>query len=119
MPKHRRWRGRKKAIVIALAGVLVTAAAFWIGTRTDGKDTCDHAIVTRAVSPDGAWEAVVDEATCGVGWFAMDVTAGVRLISGTDPARTSDVLGVDTGGNADERPHLAWIAPNLTKGHCS
>ena len=78
-----------------------------------GGDSCEVAIVGRVSSPDGAWDAVLNEATCPVGLGGMDITTGVHLVSTRDPARTVVLLGVDTGGHEDERPRLAWTAPDV------
>ena len=43
----------------------------------------------------------------------MDIATRVRLVSARDPARTVVLLGVDTGGHEDERPRLAWTAPDV------
>ena len=94
------------AVLLALLAVL------WAATE-DWRDTCEHAILTRVPSPDGAWEARVDEATCEVGPWMMDITAEVHLVSTRDPARFAVLLGVDTGGHEKERPRLAWTAPDV------
>jgi len=100
-------------MALGLGAVLLTSlAAVWAMTG-DGKDTCEHAIVARVPSPDGAWEARIDEAVCLFGFGTGAVVAGVHLVSTRDPARSADLLGVQTGGNEDERPILAWTAPDV------
>lgn len=74
-------------------------------------DGCTHAIVARQVSPDRAWQAVVDEATCDAGPYALNITATVRVGPLSSVGGVS-VLGVDTGGHAEDRPHLAWSDAN-------
>jgi len=104
-------------MALGLGAVLLTLlAAVWAVTGDgdgDGKDTCEHAIVARVPSPDGAWEARVDEAVCLFGFGTGAVVAGVHLVSTRDPARFADLLGVDTGAHEDERPRLAWTAPDV------
>ena len=113
MLKHVLWHKRKRlGVVTGSAGSFLIVMAFWIGIGTKGGDTCEHAVITRVVSPDGAWEAVVDEATCEVGLGGADITAGVQLVSTRDPTKVGDVLGVDTGGHTEERPRILWTAPN-------
>ena len=109
--QRRGWR-----LALGLGAVLLTLLAVvtvvWVATG-DGKDTCEHAIVARVPSPDGAWEARVDEAVCLFGFGVGAVVAGVHLVSTHDPARSVDLLGVDTGAHEDERPRLAWTAPDV------
>jgi len=106
--RRRRWR-----VALGLSAVPLTLlAAAWAVTG-DGKDTCEHAIVARVPSPDGAWEARVDEAVCLFGFGVGAVVAGVHLVSTRDPARSTDLLGVDTGAHEDDRPRLAWTAPDV------
>ena len=105
---------RKQAIIaVALAGGFLIVATLWIESGTKGGDTCEHAVIERAVSPDGAWAAVIDEATCEVDWGGTDIIAGVQLVSMRDPTMIGDVLGVETGGHADMRPRVAWNMPNI------
>jgi len=105
--QRRRWH-----VALGLGAVLLTLLAA-VMARTWGEDTCEHAIVARVPSPDGTWEARVDEATCPVALGGMDITAGVHLVSTHDSARIVVLLGVDTGGHDDERPRLMWTAPDV------
>ena len=66
-----------------------------------GVAPCENAIVARLPSPDGAWEAVLDQSICPVGLGGASIVAGVNLVSTRDPARTAVLLGVDTGGHPD------------------
>jgi len=115
-PGPARRRGRRLALALG-AALLTLLAVVWAvtgdGVTGDGKDTCEHAIVARVPSPDGAWEARVDEAVCLFGFGVGAVVAGVHLVSTRDPARSVDLLGVDTGAHEDERPRLAWTAPDV------
>ena len=78
------------------------------------RPRCTNAVLDRLPSPDGAWIAVIDEDTCDVGLLAMtDITAGVNLVSTKPPLRDIAVLGVDTGGHDDDRPRVAWSAPDV------
>ena len=127
MPGHvRRPRPWLVALSLASVALLVSfgamlASAAWpalLGTLLaiaagDGKDACEEAIVARVSSPDGMWEARVDEIACLYGMGVGAVTAGGGLVSTRDPARTAVLLGVDTGGHGDERPRLAWTAPDV------
>ena len=107
------------ALLVSLGAVLANAALpALLGillaiTSGNGEDSCQEAIVARVPSPDGAWEARVDETACLYGMGVGAVTAGVNLVSTRDPARTAVLLGVDTGGHDDERPRLAWTAPDV------
>jgi hypothetical protein len=100
-------------MALGLSVVLLTLlAVVWAATE-NWRDTCEHAILTRMPSPDGAWEARVDEDVCMFGLGGGAVVAGVQLVSTRDPARSADLLGVQTGGHEDERPRIAWTAPDV------
>ena len=89
--------------------VFVVIVMLLSATRTAiaADDRCRHAIVMRAVSPDRVWQAVVDEADCGAGPYASDITATLRVGPVSSAAGVS-VLGADTGGHVEDRPRLAW-----------
>ena len=55
----------------------------------------------------------MDEAVCLYGFGVGAVVAGVHLVSMRDPARSADLLRVDTGAHEDERPRVAWTAPDV------
>ena len=111
MPGPARRRGRRMAL--GLGAVLLTLLAVVWAVPGGREDTCEHAIVVRLPSPDGAWEARVDEATCEVGLSGAAIVAEAHLVSTRDPARFADLLGVQTGGHEDDRPRLAWTAPDV------
>ena len=73
---------------------------------------CEHTTVERSASPDQRWQAVVDEATCGAGPYASDVTATVR-VGRVGSSTAVAVLGVDTAGHAEDRPRIAWSGTAL------
>jgi len=105
--------GRRTALGLSVALCTLLAAAI---VRTElGGDPCEVAIVGRVSSPDHAWDAVLSEATCPVGFAGMDITTEVHLVSTRDPAHFADLLGVDTGGHEDDRPRLAWTAPDVLR----
>lgn len=106
--QRRRWR-----LALGLGVVLLTLLAVVWAITADWRDTCEHTIITRVPSPDGAWEARVDEDVCMFGLGGGAVIAGVQLVSTRDPARSADLLGVQTGGHEDERPRIAWTAPDI------
>ena len=115
-PARRRDRrlalGLGAVLLTLLAVVLTVVTIVWVATGVR-EDSCEHATVARVPSPDGAWEARVDEAVCLFGFGTGAVVAGVHLVSTRDPARFADLLGVDTGAHEDERPRLAWTAPDV------
>ena len=105
--QHRGWR-----VELALAAILlILIAAVLIKACTPYP--CEEAIVTRLPSPDGEWEARVDEAICPVPLGGAAIVATARLLSTRDPAHAADLLGVDTGGPQDERPRRVWPAPEI------
>jgi hypothetical protein len=80
------------------------------------KPGCTSVVLDRLPSPDGAWVAVSEEFTCDVGFLAgSDIAVGVRLVATKPPLRDVHLVGVDTGGHEDERPHIAWSAPNVLR----
>lgn len=85
----------------SLACCLAVAAAH--------ADTCRHHVVASAISPDGAWRAVVDEAICEAGPMASAIVDTVRVGATRRGSRLTDVLGVDTGGHVEARPRPHWI----------
>lgn len=124
MPRHARRRVWRMALgmgavlftLLAIARVGILPLMFFALAMCENRDergSCEEAIVARLPSPDGAWEAVLDQSTCPVGLGGASIVAGVNLVSMRDPARTADLLGVDTGGHHDERPRLAWTAPDV------
>jgi len=100
------------ALLTLLAVVLTVVTVIWVATGVR-EDSCEHATVARVPSPDGAWEARVDEDVCLYGFGVGYVAAGVHLVSTRGPARSADLLGVDTGAHEDERPRLLWTAPDV------
>ena len=101
-------------LVISRVGALPLAFYFLgMWDARHGVSPCENAIVARLPSPDAAWEAVLDQSTCPVGMGGASIVAGVNLVSTRDPARTAVLLGVDTGGHEDDRPRLAWTAPDI------
>ncbi len=55
----------------------------------------------------------MDVTACLFGFGVGAVVAEVQLVSTRDPGQFADLLGVDTGGHEDERPRLAWTAPDV------
>ncbi len=101
-----------RRVELVLAAVLLTLIAAVL-MKARSSYSCEEAIVVRLLSPDRAWEARVDEAICPVPLGGAAIIATARLVSTRDPGRTADLLGVDTGGHDDERPRLAWTAPDV------
>jgi hypothetical protein len=96
-------------MIRAAWAILATLAA----GAAHAEEGCAHAIVARVMSPDRAWRADVDEARCGAGPYATDVTAQVRLAPAGRPGKPSVVLGVDNAGKKADRPRLEWTGPAL------
>lgn len=100
-------------MALGLGAVLLTLLAVAWAVTGDGRNICEHAIIARVPSPDGAWEARVDEDVCLFGFGTGAVVAGVQLVSTRDLARSADLLGVQTGAHEDERPRVVWTAPDV------
>ena len=80
-PGRAQRRGRRMALglgAVLLTLLAVVLAVVWVATGV-GEDSCEHAIVARVPSPDGAWEARVDEDVCLFGFGVGAVVAGVHL----------------------------------------
>jgi hypothetical protein len=105
-----RWSG-----CLLTSGVIVAFVLAVVVLWTTVQPGCTHVVIERLPSPDGSWVAVIDEYTCDVGLFSTDITAEVHLLTTKPPLQDIDLLGVDTGGNADERPRLVWSAPNMLR----
>jgi hypothetical protein len=101
-------------LALGMLAVLVFGlSTLWHAVIPPGK--CTNVVLDRLPSPDGSWVAVTDEDICDVGSFSTDITAGVNLVSTIPPLRDIVVLGVDTGGNDNERPLVAWSAPDVLR----
>ena len=96
-----------------LAAFVFGLSTLWHAVIPPGK--CTNVVLDRLPSPGGSWVAVTDEDICDVGSFSTDITAGVNLVSTIPPLRDIVVLGVDTGGNDNERPLVAWSAPDVLR----
>ena len=94
-----------------LAAAVLSALALPSRAAPTG-DGCTHTIVARLAEPSGSMQALVDETVCG-GDYGSDVTATVRLLGPDTPHDGVAVLGVDTGGHAEDRPRLAWSAARV------
>jgi hypothetical protein len=90
-----------------LFSLLLTAIA-GPSAASDTTDSCVHTIITAVPSPDGAWTAEVNEAVCEGGPMASAVVDSVRLKAADGPGHGADLLGLQSGGTARERPRLAW-----------
>ena len=58
-------------------------------------------------SATGLWTALVDEETCA------DIEANAKLMPSGRPSQVVTVLVIDTDGYPDQRPRVAWSAPNV------
>lgn len=101
-------------LALGMLTVFVLAVSrLWNAVQPPGK--CTHVVLDRLPSPDGAWVAVIDEYTCDVGSFSTAITAELHLITTKPALRDIDLLGVDTGGNDNERPRVAWSVSNVLR----
>jgi hypothetical protein len=100
--------------VIALGTIVVVV--YGLSILWDAmKPGCTSVVLDRLPSPDGAWVAVSEEFTCEMGFSMSDIAVGVRLVATKPPLQDVHLIGVDTGGNEDERPRAAWLAPNVLR----
>lgn len=99
-------------MALGVAAASLVGAAVWWNTKAPD---CAHATIERLPSPDGRLVAIIEEYTCDVGIGGDAITAGVHLRTATQPFREIVLLGVDTGGYAEDRPIIAWSAPNVLR----
>jgi hypothetical protein len=60
--------------------------------------------------------AVLKEETCSTFYFGMTfIAADVHLVTTKPPIRDSVLLTVETGGQDNERPIVAWSEPNVLR----
>jgi hypothetical protein len=102
---------RRPGCLLALAMLVAVVIALWKPGEPEQLG-CTDVVLDRLPSPDGAWVAVMDESNCEVGMGGNAITAGVHLVKTKPPLQDIDLLRVDTGGDIDDRPRVAWSAPN-------
>ncbi len=92
--------------------VLVTVGYAGVGwLRYVTADIVMDSRISEATSPDKRWVATVSETTVE-GLIATATVADVELLSTNYPTSVESILGVDTGGYQEDRPRVAWIAPD-------
>ena len=98
------------SLVSLIAAVLVDCIRFEVALH-EARELCQNpTLLARQLSPDGAWEAVVEEVACGF------TAATLRLVSTRDPGLAGRILKVDIRGErASMRPLLAWTAPDVLR----
>ena len=101
----------KRASRLLLPIVLVSAAVLLI---RETRNSCTDTFATDVMSPDGRWRAKVIESLCEAP-LVSDITAGLYVAATADPDEVAEILSVDTGGHNDERPRIAWTAPNVLR----
>jgi hypothetical protein len=75
------------------------------------KPGCDHRLISMLVSPDDAWTALVDEATCSDGAYQTVITDTVQIVRDSEqPTKENDVFSVDEGGHPENRPLIQWLS---------
>lgn len=67
--------------------------------------------IAVASSPGGVWRAWVDE-TVVEDTFVTSIFDEVHLVAKNDPDKVINVLAVDTNGEEQNRPSIAWTAPS-------
>lgn len=102
-PKH------KRAFVWCSILIVVIALYVWVKWAT--ADIVTTGTIVDAVSPNGAWKASVDETTTE-GLIATVTIASVNLVSTRDSSKSANILGVDTGGDKEQRPRIDWTGPH-------
>ena len=73
-------------------------------------------VFSHVPSPTASWTAIGTEYTCDLGLLpSTAITAEVHLVSKERPTDEVDVLGVDTHGDVEDRPRMAWTAPKTLR----
>ena len=91
-----------------LAAVCLSVALPALCLAQGAEDGCAHTIVGSSVSPDVTHQAFVDESVCAGALDTSDITATVRVARLGAAGQVTSILGVDTGGHQEDRPHLSW-----------
>ena len=105
---------RRPGCLVALGMLVVIVIALWKLGEPEQLG-CTDVVLDRLPSPDGAWVAVIDESHCEAEMGGDTIAAGVDLVSTKPPFQDIELLGVDTGGHNEERPHVAWSGPNMLR----
>jgi hypothetical protein len=111
--KERRPFYRRPGCLIAFSLLVAAVIAVWMVHSTE-QPYYTHEVLVRLPSPTGAWTAVVSEDTVE-GISTTGISAAVELISSEHPAQSTELLGVDTSGHNEQRPRIAWSAPNVLR----
>ncbi len=72
---------------------------------------CTYVITDGVPSPTGSWTALVEATTCN-NVPSISITADAELMPTGHASRAVFLLVLDTSGYPDERPRIAWSAPN-------
>jgi hypothetical protein len=105
---------RRPGCLLALAAFVAVIGLVRLIIWYELRAYYTHEVLLRLTSPTGAWAAAVIEKTVE-GPLLTDITAGVELVSREHPRESIKLLGVDTGGHNEERPRIAWSAPNVLR----
>ncbi len=71
-------------------------------------------LVSKAISPNGAWKAYVDQ-TVYEADFMTSITDRVHLSAVGAPTEVFDILEVDTGEHDYKKPRIVWVAPDVLR----
>lgn len=71
-------------------------------------------LVSKAISPDGAWKAYVDQTVYEADFMTV-ITDRVHLSTVGAPTEVFDILEVDTGGHDYKKPRIAWVGPDILR----
>lgn len=73
-------------------------------------------LVSKAISPNGAWKAYVDQTVYEADFMTV-ITDRVRLSAVGAPTEVFEILEVDTGGHDYKKPRIAWVAPRRAQDY--
>lgn len=100
---------RTATVVFATFGLAFASAASVAAERRGGS--CTHDFTEHRISPNGSWDALVDEDYClGDAPMTTDGVTTVTVISRARPALREDVYACDTSGSKFEIPIVEWTS---------
>lgn len=99
------------AILFTVSLTIAHSASAVAGTLPEPD--CERKIISKLLSPDDTWTAVVEEDLCSHGpAFTTVILDRVRLVRRGEKAKDdSEVLVTEEGGRWENRPQTEWLSP--------
>ena len=113
MRKHRTLFWRPGCLFALTVFATVTSLVAWM-IWNELRARYTYKVLISLPSPTGAWTARVIEDTVE-GPLSTNMGDEVELVSKARPNDSTDLLGVETQGDNDFRPRIAWSAPYVLR----